>query len=264
MARKKSFLYLLPLSLALSFGLAATSSFPTLVQAQISQPDANAQGQGVGGNWNAFNPPSTGLPGGRQEGGGVRGPCPNGSEQITALSPQTNAGLTASALPKFYLYVPATISLPMEFTLSEFTDANNEENEKEVYQTTFKLTGTPGVISVSMPEGEPPLEVGKNYYWSFSLLCQNNAPEASIIRGGWIKRSELSPKLQQELNSAKAIDRPSIYAREAIWFDTVSSLAELRRLEPDDATVAKNWEELLNSVELGNLANAPFVDTTQP
>lgn len=258
MARKKSLFYLLPLSLALSFGLAATTGFPTLVQAQISQPDANGQGQGLGGNWNAFNPPNTGLPGGRQEGGGVRGPCPNGSDQITALSPQTNAGLTTSASPKFYLYVPASIALPMEFKLSEFTDENNE-NEKEVYQTTFTLTGTPGVISVSMPADAPQLEVGKNYYWSFSLICQNNAPEASIIRGGWIKRSEVSPRLQQELETAKAIDRPGIYAREAIWFDTVSSLAELRRLEPDNPTLTKNWEALLNSVELGDLANAPFV-----
>lgn len=256
-ARTHNPLKLLSLSLALSLGMAVSTGFSTGVVAQ--QPSQQSSGtQGVTGSWNAFNPPNRGLPGGRQEGGGVRGPCPNGSEKMTALSPQTDAGLTASGSPSFLLFVPEGLSLPMEFTLSEYADGNNQA-EKEVYKTRLTLTGTPGIISVSLP-GNKSLDVGKNYYWSFALVCKENAPEASIIRGGWVQRAEVSPSLQQEIAKASTEKQADIYAREGMWYDTVATLAQLRRNKPEDTTIQARWQALLNGVDLDNLANASFTD----
>lgn len=265
MARTKSVLQFIPLSLAVSFGLSVSTGFSTVVLAQQTS-QSTLISQQLGGTWNAFNPPNRGLPGGRQEGGGVRGPCPSGSEQLTALSPQTDAGITSLAQPSFYLYVPEGISLPMQFTISEYPDANNPKSEeKEVYTTKFNLTGKAGIINVSLPEKTAGLEVGKSYYWSFTLVCKPNAREASIIRGGWVQRQALTPSMEQEIqrtakNSPENL--PGLFEREGMWYDAVATLAELRSQNPGKTNIEKQWQALLNSVDLGSLANAEFINYT--
>lgn len=263
MARTKTVLQFIPLSLAVSLGLSVSTGFSTVVLAQQAS-ESTLISQQLGGSWNAFNPPNRGLPGGRQEGGGVRGPCPNGSEQLTALSPKTDAGITSSAKPAFYLYVPEGISLPMEFAISEYPDPNNPNaEEKEVYKTKFNLTGKAGIISVSLPEKNSGLEVGKTYYWSFALVCKPNAREASIIRGGWVQRQALSRSMEQEIQTT-AKDSPEklpkLFEDEGMWYDAVASLAQLRTQNPDKDNIQKQWQALLDSVELGNLASAQFIN----
>ncbi|MCT7951499.1 DUF928 domain-containing protein [Ancylothrix sp. C2] len=263
MARTKSLLQFIPLSLAVSLGVSVSTGFSTVVLAQQAS-QSTLISQQIRGNWNAFNPPNRGLPGGRQEGGGVRGPCPNGSEQLTALSPKTDAGITSLGQPSFYLYVPEGIALPMEFTISQYPDANNPQTEeKEVYKTTFNLTGKSGIISVTLPEKTAALEVGKSYYWSFALVCKPNAREASIIRGGWVQRQALSGSLEQEIQmAAKNTPEklPGLFEREGMWYDAVAALAQLRSKNPGKDNIEKEWQALLNSVELGNLATAEFIN----
>lgn len=263
MARTKSLLQFIPLSLAVCVGVSVSTGFSTVVVAQQAS-QSFLMSQQFGGSWSAFNPPNRGLPGGRQEGGGVRGPCPNGSEEMTALSPKSDAGLTSSGQPSFYLYVPEGISLPMEFNISEYPDENNPKaEEKEVYKTKFNLTGKGGIIKVSLPEKTAGLEVGKSYYWSFSLVCKPNAKEASVIRGGWVQRQALRSAVVQEMETtAKNTPEklPGLFEREGMWYDALAALAELRSKNPGKANIEKEWETLLNSVELGNLAKAEFVN----
>jgi hypothetical protein len=260
MVRMKYPLKLLPLSLALFLGLAATTSFPILVRAQSGQ---TSTGQSIAGNWNAFNPPNRGLPDGRQEGGGVRGGnCPNIQNKLVALIPATNIGLTVAESPTLYWYVPETASaetaLAMEFVLQD-------EDGKEVYNSgKLPALGSAGIVSYTMPaKSSKPLEVGKNYQWFFSIICNPDDRSGDVRVQGWVKRVEKSLTLAQELEAASEKERPFIYARESLWFDTLSSLAQLQRQNPGNETFATKWEELLNSVSLGNLAKAPFVKLNQ-
>jgi hypothetical protein len=260
MVRMKYPLKLLPLSLALFLGLAATTSFPILVRAQSGQ---TSTGQSIAGNWNAFNPPNRGLPDGRQEGGGVRGGnCPNIQNKLIALIPATNIGLTVAEYPTLYWYVPETASaetaLAMEFVLQD-------EDGKEVYNSgKLPALGSAGIVSYTMPaKSSKPLEVGKNYQWFFSIICNPDDRSGDVRVQGWVKRVEKSLTLAQELEAASEKERPFIYARESLWFDTLSSLAQLQRQNPGNETFATKWEELLNSVSLGNLAKAPFVKLNQ-
>jgi hypothetical protein len=258
----KSRLQLLPLSLALSLGLAATTSFPILVRAQSQETTLS---QSIAGNWNAFNPPNRGLPGeGRQEGGGVRGGnCPNIQNKLIPLVPATNMGLTVAEHPTLYWYVPETgggenPAPEMEFVLQD-------EDGKEVYNSgKLPPVGSAGIVSYTLPEkASKPLEAGKNYQWFFSIICNPDDRSGDVRVQGWIRRAEKMPALAQELEKASERERPFIYARESLWFDTLSSLAQLHRQNPDDLTLAAKWEELLNSVSLANLAKAPFVELKQ-
>lgn len=253
MARKKSLLQLLPVSMALSLGFLASTSFPFLVKAE-SGPMLISQN--ITGNWNAFQPPKVGLPGQRQDGGGVRGgnnpTCPTGSS-LTAVMPTSNIGLTVSETPTLFWYVPATAPVDMEFVL-------RDEMGKVIDEQTLAVTGTAGIVSLNPSK---PLEVGKSYHWFFSMICNPADRAGDRFVGGWIKRVEMSSNLTQDLEAAKPNDRPAIYARESLWFDTVASLADLHRNNANDPTIAAQWEELLKSVDLAVLAKEPFVKTNQ-
>ncbi|MBD0345660.1 MAG: DUF928 domain-containing protein [Coleofasciculus sp. Co-bin14] len=44
-----------------------------------------------------------------------------------------------------------------------------------------------------------------------------------------------------------------------MWYDAIISLADLRRSQPGDLTVASTWKELLRSVGLEAIATKPLL-----
>lgn len=200
-----------------------------------------------------YIPPSRGLPG-RREGGGTRGDCLNSQQRLTALMPDTNFGKTTAEYPTFFWYIPNIHPEAAEFVLLD-------EEDNELYRTRFRVTGDSGVIRLSLPEevGMPPLEVGKDYHWYFSLVCDDVDRSGDSYTEGWIQRVEPSELLLAQLDTAAASDRPAIYAAAGIWYDAVTSLADLRRANPQNPSFVRDWRTLLGSVELINVAEQPFV-----
>ncbi|MBD1860745.1 MULTISPECIES: DUF928 domain-containing protein [Trichocoleus] len=237
MRQKQSRTTLLKNCLALSLGL-FVCSWPTLTLAQSQQPSTTVKRR---------------LPG-RRVGAGTRGPCTNPKQPLVALIPDTNLGLTAEKYPTFFWFIPPTPARTAEFVL-------NNEKKQEIYKTTFAITGSPGVINVTLPANAtlPPLEVNKNYSWTFSLICNPSDPSAVDFVQGWVQRVALSRDVGNQLTKAAPRDRPAIYAKEGIWNDTLKSLSELRRDNPRDRALTTDWETLLKSVGLDTVAKAPLV-----
>lgn len=237
MRQKQSRTTLLKACLALSLGL-LVCSLPTLTLAQSQQPSTTIKRR---------------LPG-RRVGAGTRGPCTNPKQPLVALIPDTNLGLTAEKYPTFFWFVPPTPARTAEFVL-------NNEKKQEIYKTTFAINGSPGVISVTLPANAtlPPLEINKNYSWTFSLICNPSDPSAVDFVQGWVQRVGLSRNLGNQLTKAAPRDRPAIYAEAGIWNDTLKSLSELRRANPRDRALVSDWETLLKSVGLDSVAKAPLV-----
>jgi hypothetical protein len=200
-----------------------------------------------------YIPPQRGLPG-RREGGGTRGDCLSSRQRLTALMPDTNFGKTIAEYPTFFWYIPDVQPEAAEFVLLD-------ENDNELYRTSFRVTGDSGVISLSLPEnaGMPPLEVGKDYHWYFSLVCDEIDRSGDAYTEGWIQRVAPDAALVARLETAAASDRPAIYAAAGIWHDALTSLADLRRAHPQNSSFVRGWRTLLNSVELANVADQPFV-----
>jgi hypothetical protein len=233
-----------PVSLMLSVGV-WLAALPTVTLAQ------------------EYIPPERGLPG-RREGGGTRGDCLSSYQRLTALMPVTNFGKTIAEYPTFFWYIPDVQPEAAEFVLLD-------ENDNELYRTRFQVTGDSGVISLSLPEnaGMPPLEVGKDYHWYFSLVCDEVDRSGDPYTEGWIQRVEPDADLVAQLETVAERDRPAVYAAAGIWHDALASLAELRRANPQSASLVRSWKTLLASVELANVADQPFVlcceqDSTQP
>ena len=188
----------------------------------------------------------------RTPGGGTRrGPSctQQGKIPLTVLMPTSNVGTTVAANPTLFWYVPQTTAKAADFVI--FDDKDNQ-----VYQVTLALPGTPGIANYSLPANVS-LEAGKTYKWQFALVCQPRDPSGDQlveVVEGLIKRTELSPKLKAQLVQAPPLEQAKLYAQAGIWQETLTILAQLRSSRPTE------WEELLKSVGLDAIAQAPFAE----
>lgn len=205
-----------------------------------------------------YIPPDRGLPG-RREGGGTRGGCVTNQPTLTALIPDSNYGTTTAAYPTLFWFVPSNTATSVEFVLMD-------ANDQELYKTTFQITGDAGVIHLSLPANAnlPPLEIGQDYHWYFSVICDPTDRSGDVLTEGWIQRIEPDPALVTQLESTPVSNHPTLYAEAGIWYDAIASLATLRYAQPNSSALANQWETLLDSVGLADLANQPLVPCCQP
>jgi hypothetical protein len=222
-----------------------------------------------------FRPPRRGIPG-RREGGGTRDPlaCVQGNPaRLTAILPQTNLGLTTAEYPRFFWYLPQTRAKTAEFSLYQVNDRVDnltprqiDEKLKDqipVYRSQFDLTGTAGVASLSLPKNAtlPPLVAGRDYRWSVAIICDPNNRQRDIKVDGWVQRVAPAAALSEQLVRATPSDRLRLYASNGYWFDTLSTLAELRCSNPTDTRLTASWTQLmrLEGVRLDEIAGQPLI-----
>lgn len=184
-------------------------------------------------------------------GGASRSFCLAGRTPLTILTPNTNLGLTTSARPSFFVYVPKTAAKSAEFVLKDSSD-------EDIYRATVPLSGTPGVISLRLPDTAPALQVNKSYRWFFSMVCRPGDRLEDVFVGAWVQRSQPDAALARAIKRATPKELPAIYAEAGYWYDTLTTLADLRRNNPKDQTLAQDWQKLLQSVGLNQVSNAPL------
>ncbi|MEH1899876.1 MAG: DUF928 domain-containing protein [Nostoc sp.] len=202
-------------------------------------------------------------PGGRVRGGAKRGPeCKLTKLDLTALVPFTEEansvinvwGQTTEERPSWFFYVPYTKDLPyaVEFVLQD-------QNSNGIYQKAIALPDKPGVIRVSLPSNAPALAVDKQYRWFFTINCnkEKNSPPAFLE--GVIQRVELNPATVKELGTTEPLKRYVIYAKNGIWYEALTILAQLRQKNPKDAALQAEWRNLLSSIHLDDIAVQPII-----
>ncbi|WP_190640734.1 DUF928 domain-containing protein [Oculatella sp. FACHB-28] len=197
---------------------------------------------------------------GRRGGGARRGDCPAPSIELTALVPMTEVptetlpetyvgGSTTVEYPTFWFYVPylQTANLSAEFILQNDTG-------QDVYRITSAdlpaFEHTPGIISISLPSTIAPLEIGRVYQWYFKLNCGTEAP--MYVQGG-IERIPLDPDLAYQLAHASPQERVNLYLENDIWYDAITMLAQLHRINSSNTTIESAWINLLQSIGLENI-----------
>jgi hypothetical protein len=143
--------------------------------------------------------------------------------------------------PILWFYTPYNKSsnYPADFELLD-------EQSNPIYKTTISLPDKAGVIGVPLP----PLTVKKPYRWFLNVYCDRQQQETPIFVEGVVQRVELSQALKEQLQTADPIQQIAIYANNGIWHEAVTTLAQLRQKNPQDATLAVDWKELLTSVGL--------------
>lgn len=208
------------------------------------------------------NPPNQGAPSGRRQGGASRGPCQDYGG-LTALMPEAQGkvwGMTASDRPTFWFYLPtsATPDTTVEFILQDSDD-------KYIYQTTFTAPDSPaGVVGIPIPPNASSLDIGKTYYWTFSVYCDAARPASTVFVRGSIYRTAISADLQQHLEASSPLEQVSLYAANGIWQEALTLLASLRRTDPQNAILETAWTDLLEQAQLEDIVPSPLISCCSP
>jgi Domain of Unknown Function (DUF928) len=246
-------------ALAASWAIVCLSSLlsPSLVRSPLGraatplQPSNNS-GESIKVRFLPANPdpPDRGTPGSNR-GTGSRGDClyKQNKPPLTGLVGSQNLELTVSDRPTFWVYVPYT---SQEAPSGKFSLQDGENN---VYTTQFQLPATPGIVNISLPATQKPLEVGKTYRWYFEINCPRTEAAAQVTPAsvtGVVRRVVPSAALNNALNAAKTpLQRVAAYAQYSIWYDTLTELARLRSNPGQNPGIEGNWVELLSDRNIG-------------
>ncbi len=236
--------------------------------------------------------PSRGAPGQRGE-GASRGECRRSGQLFTAIVPAVPAkaatsqaatsqtatakiatdvwGLTTASHPTLFAYIPFS----QKCTSLEFVMLDSAN--KTVYRMPVMVPSKPGLISIHSPSTAPALDTKALYHWalkatvtppSIELSGAKSKPDVYSI-DGWIQRISPGPDLIKKLQQATPQQQARLYAENGIWFDAVTTLAELRLANPAPADLSKtggtpddgatDWAQLLQSVKLEMFAAEPIV-----
>lgn len=194
----------------------------------------------------------------RRTGSSTRCPCLGPSLlEIQAIVPKSLVGTTTLVSPTFHVYIPPNHAYGARFGIED-------EHGKIIYETVLDRPIPAGVVSFTLPTtpDAPVLEVEKNYYWYFQIMCEKNG--YGDFAEGWIQRVELSDTQKQELAAASPSDRINLYAKAGLWYELLDTVVQLRRQQPVDspltATLTTQWANILSheKVELQNWAKEPL------
>lgn len=184
----------------------------------------------------------------------TRGKCSNVSSNVPkliAIIPENQLGLTSLEKPALLFYVPPTLAKSLQVRLQD------DNTRATLYQRTLETPTQSGLAKFDFAEfnDAPSLELGKIYRWYLTLRCNPQDNSADVEVWGKIQRVELDPILASQLKKINNRDRANLYALNGLWYDAVKSLVEARQSNPKDARIAKDWAELLKSVELDQALN---------
>jgi hypothetical protein len=180
-------------------------------------------------------------------------PCEKGKIKLTPLVPENQIGWTVSEYPRFFFYLPQSDAKIAEFVLED-------DKGKKIYQTNLNINNSSGVIGVSIPTNKnvSPLQIGKNYTWSISLICDEKDRSADVFEKGIVRRVEVSADIRNQLEKADPRLKAVIYAQTGIWQDALSTLVAARRANPNNVDLSGDWKILLDSVNLGEIVAEPI------
>jgi|GEM_PF-675051 len=205
-----------------------------------------------------FIPPGVGTPGRRTSAASRSGSCIKGAQTPIAIVPEVDPQQTTTAHPTFFIYVPENSAQALEFKLS----LHDDDSGQSLYTTTLKPNTTAGIVSITLPSGSdvPSLEVGKEYDWNFSVVCDPESRDKDVAVGGSVERIQPDPNLVTQLATLPPTERADLYAASGIWIDSLDTLADLRRSQPNNSDLKTDWEELLESVGLEEkIATSPLL-----
>jgi hypothetical protein len=233
------------------------SSTLTAEQARPIQQLTSIEGRVVFNPQGAFAP--TAFPGGRfflDRRRSEKG-CPYGSVFLTPLLPfaKSDRIRTASAIaarPTFFAYIPPSRAKVAEFWLSD--DQGNL-----LYHTTFAPPNQPGVVGIRLPSEVPELKVDRFYEWSLVVSCNPDVPLSSMGVESWVQRRKLPSALETMLNQTPLRDCPAFFARQGLWHDALSTLAQFRLANPQDQRLQDDWSSVLTSVGLELIVQEPLL-----
>ena len=143
----------------------------------------------------------------------------------------------------------------MKFPLRPVEQQGGKENFGSiVYETTFE-NYSPGIESFTLPAQAPALKEGQEYEWEVQVKCSDT--NFSFIRGRIKRMLTDNAVLAAKLEEASIEDYPSILAEAGVWYDSLATVSELRRANPEESFWTEDWKEILKRIGFEDLIAVP-------
>jgi hypothetical protein len=193
--------------------------------------------------------PNISAPGNRESGSTRSTSCISPTDDLIALVPATNFGLTEQPYPTFYFYLPPTDARQVKFVML------NDETNELIYEGRFSIQGNSGIVSVTLPDNglQQPLAIDQTYVWYLAVVCDVMDPSADIVVEGYVGR--VSPLAIEEGTPPATL--PMLYADAGLWYDALAASANLKT--NNVSTI--EWNTLLDAVDLNQLIPLPLLST---
>lgn len=166
---------------------------------------------------------------------------------------ETLVALTLAEQPTFWFYIsePPYANITAEFVLLD-------ESQNAIAIQPVSIEGTSGIIGVPLTQ---PLEVGVGQRWIFAVESSaGNLSQRAFVEG-IVQRVEPDAALQTAIAATTSEpERVRVYANYGIWHDALTLLVELQQTSPSDPAIRRDWFSFLDSVGLGAIAQAPFLN----
>ena len=192
----------------------------------------------------AYRPPKGKIRQQSRKAGGSRGCNLDSNDTVTLLVPQDHTATTVSERPIFFWYISQQLSTPLQFTLLE-------PGKKPIF--TKELNPEPGIIALQLPQNKSPLEVGKTYRWTVTIVCNPKKPSHNLFAQAWIERVSLSKSqtLPDNINNTSFCSVE--YARQGIWYDALACKYTKLLEQKGDLEDSPQFWSLLAQIDLPNL-----------
>jgi hypothetical protein len=218
---------------------------------------------------------------------------------IVALMPRSNLGVTSSANPTFWFYLPPSDLDLKSLTFKVFGLANSTDLvEQEIWTTQLPLKSQKIAIGLLQVPYQGKLLTSGTYRWEFSYQqvgCNNpqvlsgyvqkeNHPNIRIIKQ---TRESLSAKADTFAEAKASPTRTErlrqqlqLYAINGIWHELLTELITLRQQQPNNSQLVIDFRSLLFESEdikyilssdrqqvdrdlMENIVNAPLINCCQ-
>ncbi|MBD2774107.1 DUF928 domain-containing protein [Iningainema tapete] len=229
------------LTIYVSVGFLLSVSIPAQAQSELKTKSASQQPIFQ----ENFKPPGRKKPKDTTGAGSRDGiSCSQQQGSIRPLMPKGNYGLTLQERPTIFVKMPKT-STSKQVVLMFRDEAG------KYYQRAFlPIAQKNEIVSFTLPDAKPPLEVGKNYQWSLAVICGENLQPDDPVFSGWVQRVARTPQLDSELRQKTMLEQALWYGARGYWYDLLQAIVELRRSHPNDPKLIAMWQDVLKSVGL--------------
>jgi hypothetical protein len=178
----------------------------------------------------------------------------NSYNQLTALILEKEVSLTINAAPTIAFYIPPGCVEEIQFSLLD--TATNKTSK-----TFLESPSSSGIVNLNLSRLRDfaPLVIGREYQWELKIVADSRDESANKSVNGFIQRKALNSTLAEELKFATINDRPSLYANNSLWLDTVATLLTARQSNPKDTGLNADWNELMTSQGLATILDQPLM-----
>ena len=148
---------------------------------------------------------------------------------VTLLVPQDHVPLTTSSHPTLFWSIKTNSPTPIRLTIIEPGEPS------PIYVRNWPQSKS-GVYAIKLPATANPLQVGKQYRWTVTIICNREKPSDNIYAKAWVERVK-KPNIIS--NNRSCLES---YAELGIWYDALSC--------PRPQKYSEEFWSLLASVDL--------------